>query len=338
MTTKPQDAADSFLNEGTSSTTLPPPTERKEYQRQKRKLPASLDITDKCLPPLTRRKMAVYELLGRDKRDLRIQGGQDGQGNPVPVPQTIEPPPFEFAPTYQFEDRGEEDLGRRRKTMVFTNDIITYNKAKTLAPKELTDLQLDIPTFVNGQLVVDCMANFIKYVWLELHPQNETNKWRDKGRRAEFKRVDIEYVSPHVQLMKMDLAADAEDYVRKLDQKTLTNLAAAFGMNVSLSLGDMKIEMRRLARLKPEEVMFKAPDKSMANMLNVMHALNMGVVDYNPDKMEYWFPEDQKPFYIVPLDATPLESVAQFLATAEGRTAMDELEGLLSYWPSALGE
>lgn len=330
MTTTPKDSADSFLNDDPVTTTVP---ERKKYEGKKRKFPVSLGITEKCLPPMTRRKMAVYELLDMTRKDLRIIGAEDNVGTPVAVPQTKEPPPFEFAPTYQFEDRGEEDLGLKRKTMVYTNDIITYNKAKTLSPKDITELQLDIPTFINGQLVVDCWGNFIKYVWLELHPQNQTNKWRDKTRKPEFKRVDIEYVSPYVSLMHLDLAADTEDMIRKMQKDEIINLAAAFGMSPSLSLSDMKLELRQKARLTPEDVLFKAPSKTMSHLLDVMSAIKMGVVDYNPDKQEYFFPQDDDPFYIVPLDTSnPLEAVAQFLTTSEGSGARTQLTELLEYW------
>lgn len=330
--TSPKDSADSFLNDDAPVTTVP---ERKKYEGKKRKFPVSLGITEKCLPPMTRRKMAVYELLDMTRKDLRIIGAEDNVGTPVAVPQTKEPPPFEFAPTYQFEDRGEEDLGLKRKTMVYTNDIITYNKAKTLSPKDITELQLDIPTFINGQLVVDCWGNFIKYVWLELHPQNQTNKWRDKTRKPEFKRVDIDYVSPHLHLLRMDLSSDAENYVRQLDGKSIINLATAFGMSPSLTLSDMKLELRQRARLNPEEVLFKAPDKYMALLLDVMSGIKMGVVDYNPDKMEYFFPDDEEPFYIVPIDTgNPMEAVAHFLASSEGESAKVQLEGFLDYWKS----
>lgn len=330
MTTTPKDSADSFLNDDPVTTTAP---ERKKYEGKKRKFPVSLGITEKCLPPMTRRKMAVYELLDMTRKDLRIIGAEDNVGTPVAVPQTKEPPPFEFAPTYQFEDRGEEDLGLKRKTMVYTNDIITYNKAKTLSPKDITELQLDIPTFINGQLVVDCWGNFIKYVWLELHPQNQTNKWRDKTRKPEFKRVDIEYVSPHLHLLKMDLAADSEDMVRRMDPKSLINLAAAFGIPSSLSVSEMRLDLRQRARLNPEEVMFKSPDKSHANLLNIISGIKMGVVDYDPNKQEYYFPDDEEPFFIIPLDTSnPLEAVAQYLATSEGKNACDRLEEYLQYW------
>lgn len=287
----------------------------------------SLSLTPKMLPPLTRRRKAIYELINSgNKVDPRIIDG----------PRNIEAAPFQLSPMYEIYDRFEEDPARRRKELIFSNDIRVHeyhNLAASVENKnERIDTKIKMPEFINGQAWVDCEAQYLMYVWWELHPQNESNKFRDKTRTPIFKRIDIEFASPHLQLIRRDLAVDAENYVRKLDAEKLINLAAAFGINTTVGISDIRLDLRVRASKNPEEVLFKSSDKKAATMMNIMKCLDLGILDYRTDTQDFFFPGEEEPFFTHIVGETPIDGLTRYLISPEGADDKADVESLLNFW------
>jgi hypothetical protein len=292
------------------------------------KLPASLTLSTMMLPPLTRRRSAIYQ---------QLEFGVRKDGRIIDGSQFIDSPPLQLHPIYTVYDEFETDLARKNKVMVYSDEIrlheyinpITSNKETGTQPK------IGMPEFVNGQVMVDCEAEYPKYVWWELHPRNESNKHRDKRLKPLFKRVDTEYKSPHVQLIEMDLQLQAENYVIKLDTLSLQALAAAFGMPASTSASDMRVNLRTKVRGSTDgakEVLFKSPDKKAATMINIISALDLGIIDYDPSTTEYMFQHEKESFFVVPLEQTPIEGLVMFLSSPEGQEYKQQIEEMLGYW------
>ena len=306
-----------------------PVPEKKEVE--KRQFPvkrhskkfSSFGLSEKMLPPVTRRRSAIYEMLNLKKVDPRITEG----------PRIVEIPPFQLSPVYEIYDRFEEDWARSRKVMPYSNKINVHEYYNTVDSLKNRDAgpQLDMPEFINGQVRVDCEEEYSRYVWWELHPLNASNKFRDKTKNPLFKRIDTEFTSPYMQLMKMDLAFDAEKYVISCDAEKLYNLAVHFSIPRSTPIQDMRIELRRLARENPQRVMFSSPEKHASTMENVIRATALGIIDYKPETREFFFNEKES-FFQVPMDQAEVESVAKYLVSKEGAKHKETLEASLSFW------
>lgn len=345
--TKKATGLDDFLTNETQdqppvkdTTPIPAPTPPAPQfkKRFKREMPdtSGLIISPKLIPPITRRRMAIYQLLtaSETRFDSRVISTQSGDRIVANGPTRIEPAPFELHPIYELYDPYEPVLAKRRKRMVYSNDIAVqeyYNTNVTNADVS-TNTRIEMPQFIGGQVTVDVVGSFNKYIWFELHPKNLSNKHRDKNVVANFKRIDIEFQSPHAQLMRRDLAIDAERHIIGLNTEQLINLAAAFGIPTNTKPGDMRLEMRRRAADNPREVLFKSPDNKATAMMNIMSAIDLGILDFDPDSQNYYLGEDRNPVWTCLVDQSPLEDFAKFLITPEGREAKEEIESLLNFW------
>src|SRR5882762_3380365 len=129
----------------------PPPTSPPKFEKRKfkREMPdtSGLTLSKELLPPITRRRMAIYQLLSADiKFDGRVVSG----------PNLIEPAPFEMHPIYEIYDPHEPILAKRRKRMVFSNDIAIHEYANTnaLSIDVNTNTRIEMPQFVHGQVTI----------------------------------------------------------------------------------------------------------------------------------------------------------------------------------------
>jgi hypothetical protein len=285
-----------------------------------------ISLSKLLLPPITRRRLAIYQLLSADEKiDKRVIDG----------PNRKEPAPFEMSPLYSIDDPGEKDFTKRQKWMIYSNDAAMHdmiNKNPTTEIDVSKNNRIQIPSFENGQLYIDAQKNYLKYCWLELHPQNQSNKYRNKSVASRFRRIDIEYKSPHVQLMERDLAIDAEKFIIGLDKEKLINLAASFGIPATTPIGDMRLDMRRRAAQNPKEILFTAPDNKMTAILNISNALNLGILEFDPNTQQYYLGDDKNPVHQVLMGATPLEDFAAFLIKPEGADVRNEIYSLISFW------
>lgn len=333
----PKSATDAFLNEEITSSDLttvaplPPKIETKNLGKGRKRTfvrPAGLDLSNRMLPPITRKMVANYESLQDEKFDGRIQEAD----------KAILPPPIDLPPTYPLFDLGEEDFSIANKMMknIVRSEVRQVRQADGQLKPQLEEV-LEYVEFINGQKQVNIATQYMLYAFLELHPLNASNKYRDKNKKPWFKRTDFEYKSVHVQMLQMDLQDDAVKYVMKLNDKELINLAAAMSnptipiMNIPVN--QIRYDMRLRARGNPEEVLYKSPDKKASAMIDVIHALECGVIDFVPERSAYFFGEDNKtPFFEVMADANPLADLAKHISSAEGKEDYDALMEFVNFW------
>lgn len=334
---------DSFLEDdankitGADITTVLPPTPpvkespntnapRTKYKswRDRFSRPQGLSISSKMLPPITRRKIATYETLQESKFDPRIIEGD----------RAIAPPPISLPPTYALFDKGEDDFSIANKMMknVVRSEVRQIRQNDGQLKPQIEEV-LEYVDFINGHKQVNIETEYILYAFLELHPLNESNRHRDLSKKALFRRTDFDYKSSHVQMLQMDLQDEAVRYIMKMNEKDLINLASAMTnptiATINVATTDIRYNLRLRARNNPEEVLYLAPDKKAAMRIDVIHALEMGVLDYVPEKHAYYLASDDRtPIFACQVDANPLEDITKHLITPEGK---DDYEAIMEY-------
>lgn len=305
------------------------PDFRGKKARESDKLFSSVGISRKFLPPLTRRRSAVYQLCNvKSKIDNRL----------TDLDKYPDPFPYQLVPNYTFIDHHEPDLDKREKTMtyyeggsevVYSKDPVTGKNIPTSVPK------IGAPEFIGGQKVVDIFAEYKRYVWWELHPRNASNKWRDKSKEPIFERVDTKYESSHVQAIKMDLQRDAETYVLGLKPDRLINLGAALSnptVDITMPPQELRLSLRNRARNNPEETLFTAPETNGSIKIAVIHALDLGILMFIPDHESYYFGQDEDPMFRVPITTNPFDSLCKYFASEDGKEDYNLVKEQLSFW------
>lgn len=290
--------------------------------------PQGLNISRIMLPPITRRKTATYETLQESKFDPRIIEGD----------KAIAPPPISLPPTYAFFDKGEEDFSIANKMMknVVRSEVRQVRQNNGELKPQIEEV-LEYVDFVNGHKLVNIETEYILYAFLELHPLNESNKHRDKSKKMLFRRTDFDYKSSHVQMLQLDLQDEAVRYVLKLNEKELINLASAMVnpmiATINVPTSDIRYNLRLRARANPEEVLYKAPDKKASMRIDVLHALEMQVLEYVPEKHAYFLTgDDRTAFFQCTLDVNPLEDISAYLATADAKEDYDAVMEYVTFW------
>lgn len=329
---------DDFLNDDNKITTadLQPPKPPVDVKtkpiagRWKRSFfrPQGLDVSDKMLPPITRRKMASYEILQESKFDPRVIEGD----------KAIAPPPYDLPPTYPFFDVGEQDFSRANKMMknVVRSTVRQVRQHDGTIKPQLEE-ELEYVSFVNGHKLVNIQSEYMLYAFLELHPLNESNKFRDRSKKMWFRRTDFDYKSTHVQMLQMDLLAEADRYVVKLTDKEVINLAAAMTNPtipvINVPTTEIRYNLRLRARNNPEEVLYKSPDKKASAQIDVIHACEMGVLEYVPEKNAFFLTgDDQNPIFEVQMDANPMADLARHLSSPDAQDDYAAIMEYVNYW------
>lgn len=288
----------------------------------------SLGISRKFTPRLTRRRTAIYQLVNMKGRiDARLDG----------VDKHVDPPQYDLVPNYTFTDTDEPDLMKREKTMTFfeggTETVYVDGPVKG-KPIPMAIPKIGSPAFINGQMTVNIYNQYPQYAWLELHPRNASNKWRDQGVAPIFERVDTKYDSPHVANIRMDMKRDAETYVISLKPDQLMNLAARLTnptVNANIDPQQLKLALRMRAQQNPEEILYTNPDNLGSIKIACIHALDLGSLTYVPENEAYYM-EGEEPIFQVPVGSNPFEALVEFFNSHEGREAYQELKEEIDFW------
>jgi len=298
------------------------------------KRPLTTDLSDQMLPPITKRHTAIYQLLGLvdgTSTDRRIENSISERGNQVDTSD------YEMHPTYTIFDQFEKDFGRQQKVVTYYDGVQRVNYKDPITGENRPDVRQKVgtPRFSRGQSVVDIMKNYHQYLWWELHPGNLTNKFRDKNKPALFERTDLKFHNPHMDMIRRELKLDAMTYVRKLQAGQAIDLATALDIPiVGLQPSAIKTELYTLAENNPEKVLYKAPDEIMSTTIEIMRAVDLGILDYNAFNKQYFFAQNlNDPFFVVPMDEIPHEALAKFLVrTDEGKMIKERMMEFIYYW------
>jgi len=290
-----------------------------------RMLPDDLPVSKRMAPPLTRRKHAHYKLLRAGGTDGRIQ---------EEWLRRIEVQPFEMTPRYTVYDPFEENITRRNKVLEFIDGTETYtfhNQAIGRDEQRVANKVVN-PVFINGTILIDIEKHYLQFLWFELHPRNESNKRRDTSKPAIFKRVDLEHVNPYLQVVKMNLKGDADNYVRHMSHQKRVALATALNIPTTYSPGDLELILRRMAQDDPEKVMFTAPDAKGAIKLRIHEALQNDILEFHQDTLQWMFSSDNEQLHLVLEGKDPVDDLAQYLQSDRGKKDYEDIQQQLDYY------
>jgi hypothetical protein len=314
-----QDKGSGVLEEGA---VLPNVIIREENSKSRRyKRAVALGLSELILPPITRNRIAVYQYTG---------GKPDNYIDPS-TKQKPEPKDASLPGTYILYDKFEPDLVKKNKLMrnLGRPQIEKDERGKDKIVDTIVDLE-----FVAGFLRIDCIKEYRKYVFTELHPLNGSNRHRENGNEVKFKRVDIKNNKDDAFLIaERELAYDAEGVIRKMVKKDeIVTIAVAMGVyQEGLDVSSLRDSTIIAARKNPKRFFSLRKDVRPAIRLNVIDGLGLGLIEYTPDFKTFIDAEDGKKIHTHLTQDDPIDSIVNFFAT-EGAHHYEKLKATIEYW------
>lgn len=295
---------------------------REDGTSPRRRRAVSLGLSDLILPPFTKATVARYRMINKGRIDPSTKM------EPVESGAT-------FPGTYTFHDKFEPDPVRRNKLMKnLGREEVVFNNETQREERKYTINWIE---FNNGIKEVNIEKDYREYVFMELHPLNASNKYRDIGNMAEFERVDIKTnISPAFQTAMMDLAMDAEMAVVKeiKDQHLIIGYAVQFGLPIDgRQPGEIKQDLRIAARNDPRRFFSFFKDIGPAIKLNIHDGLGKGIITYDTSKNRFEFTETGEVLHTVPIGTDPVNDFVDAIKNEEEKMALyDEMLEMLNYW------
>lgn len=289
----------------------------------KKKMPANIQgLSSQMLPPITKRRLAVYEAIGRGAIDPLTN-------KPLDIaPPLILPGKFVVYDPFQAEINKRNVLLRN-----VTRSEHVIRNGMDMVEDYVEDLIID-----NGFKQVNQEKNYLEYVLMELHPLNESNKWRDKSQAPAFRRSDVIVRKDWSDTSAgMDLAFEAESAVIAMKESDeIISYATACGINTTgryLNKGDdsVKVDLRRFARQNPLDFFKIIPDTAMAIKMTCLEAIDFGTIEYEVDKRQWVFTDGSLVCQHLPGE-NPMESLVRDLQKPGWKKSYEKMQEQLNYW------
>ena len=294
----------------TVKTAIEKPVER----RKKQAVINSIGVTDKMLPKKTNKTLATYQLLSV------------GEIDPLTTEEVL-PPPVIIPPTYTLYDKFEEDPNKSHKVMTRVGGI-QHRLNKDTNKFEQIQTYKDVE-FNGGTLLVNIKTQWNLFVFMELHPLNESNRFRGSYPNigeAVFKRLDTEYKSNASVIADADLAVDAELTVKSMKFDKVRELALALKLPVEgVEPSEIRWSLRLAGRKDPRKFFSTHPDRKLQIKVRILDALQMGVLEYIQDSRKFKFMDESKPFFTAALGKESVGDLVEYLNTKDGASDLQEL-------------
>lgn len=282
-------------------------------------------VSDICLPPVTRKTIATYRMLGMDQIDRSTN-------------QPVEPVDVLLPGSYVFYDRGEQDLTNKSK---FIKNLSRPEiKKDTLTGKQIIDDDLiQEIMFIRGVLRVDTDKQPNLYFFIELHPLNKSNPNRNFDVNPMFERIDLNQTrSMAFKLAEQDLAFEAEDAVRKMEKSADVIGYATSGGVPTMENGKpraitaIKSDLRVRARNNPKWFFSLGNNLKAGVRLNVLDALHWGLIENDVSRKVFHNPVSGGSIHTWLVGEDPVESLVNFYVTEEGQEQYNALVNMVEYW------
>lgn len=289
----------------------------------KKRIPIQLQgLSTEMLPPITKRKVARYEVLGKNVTDPLT-------GEMVsPVPPLIIPGKFVI-----FDPFDSNVMARHKLLKNVTRSERVVRDGKDMVEEYVEDIIFD-----NGMKSVAIEKNFLEYVLLELHPLNESNRYRDKSQTPAFRRIDIDKRLWAESLAGLDLAYEAETAVVNMrEPDKIIALAHAAGVQTAGRTldggpGTVKYDLRIYARQNAKDFFKLSKSSSAAVRMSVIDAKELGLVYYDLDKKAWFFSTtDDIICYVLP-SQDPDKALINCLGHKDYEPSYKLLQNQLNYW------
>lgn len=284
---------------------------------ERKKRAVSLGISELLLPPYSRREIAIYK--------IKSSSIKDPSTGDYPLPTNDE-----FAGRYRFFDKYVKDPAGKWKTMFNLGGLREYyNDASGKTELRHT---VEPVVFNNGILRVNTQTNYRLYVFMELHPNNGTNRNRPHGTPIYFERIDIRNSKSEVfKLAEMDLSIEAEQSVRKLSRDQLIGFAVTAGIaTAGRQTSEISVDLRNFARNNPKKFFSLNNNISPAIRMDVLDAQSLGLIEYDTDKHRWFDCDTEEKLHVVSVDEDPIESLVE--ALKKDSVKHEFIKSKLDYW------
>ncbi len=291
-----------------------------EGYTSRKKRAVDLKLSEPVLPPLTKGRTAVYTWI--EKRGLDPLTGE--------APDPKDP----WLPgTYMFYDKFETDPLRKNKMQ---RNLGRPQIGRDKDDKEVIQDTIEPIEFTAGMCRIVPEQNFRKYVFMELHPLNASNPFRPKGVTALFERTDIKNnKNDAYRAAESQLAFEAEKAVVDIkDRDMVIGFAVSTGdiMTAGRLTETIKTDLRMWARNNPRKFFVMNNNVEVPVRLNLIDAVQLGLIEYQPDKRRYIDPESDKEIFVTTIGKDPLEDFVSAMVKEENREVYNYIMELLNYW------
>ena len=290
-----------------------------------RKLKGRRDIThilsEKLLPPITKRKVAVYQIIMPTYKDPLLSGNPDGD---EAVPYDVVIPG-----TYMIYDPFERDIMKRDKLMRnVTRPGIEIRDGKQVTVEVVEDIIM-----YKGLLEVNQDTQYPLYVLMELHPLNRTNRHRDKSKIPVFERIDMKFRSVASLDAVEDLAEDASRTVKEMKIDDVIGYAATLNISThGVKPDEVRYALRMEAKRDPIAFFKLNPNSEQMVKINFLDALDLGFVEYVMEKKGYRYTTDDRAFFNHAVGEEPVGACVKYLASPKGQENYEKIRDYLGYW------
>lgn len=292
-------------------------------ERKKRAI--DMGLSDLILPPITRKTIAKYRVIGGD------------QINPA-TGQLADVQPIYLEGSYMLYDKGEGDLSKRQKLMQNKTGKKERIRDRKTGLESIEDI-IEPVEFINGVITVSVEAQYPLYVWLELHPLNKSNKHRENGIVPAFERIDIQTnKSTAFMLAEEELQEEALLEIRKMTKVDDINAyAASAGIpttegNKQRDMALIKSDLRGWAYKNPRSFFALSKNARHAIKMTVLEADSFGIIEYDVDKRKWWVPYTMEPVHHVLAGNDPVMDFVDHLAKPDNVAMYDAIRNMLDYW------
>lgn len=294
--------------------------------KEKKKRSIDMGLSTIVLPPIMRKRMAIYRIKDADK--INPATGLPAEKQDVTFPGT-----------YSFYDKGNPDLTKRT---ILMRNIIRQEMVIDKDGRQVLEDVIDPIVFRAGVLQFDIEANYRLYVFLELHPWNESNKFRPMGGETIFERTDIKTnKSLAFKFAEEEMQTDAINIVRDMkDRNIIIGYATSAGIptmenGATRDIPSIKSDLRAIAMKDPRKFLSLSNNTRASVRINILDALSLGFIEYEPDKKRFIDPDGDTGDEILHVHLPgidPNESLIDWMSDPKNLQLYDAILNKLDYW------
>jgi hypothetical protein len=216
---------------------------------------------------------------------------------------------------FTIHDKFEKDHTKRKKVL----KNVTGTSTKVVDGKEVVE-EVVSPIDFNGKgLRIVKEDEYNTLVCLMRANENASNPFRNPRVPALWEEVEPEKGRQQVMDL-MDLQLAAEMYAKSADMKDVVALAKKLNETGDFVIildkrdaGDIRFDMRKIARENPKEFMRYSKDKEMKIKILIEDAVSNLVISYDEDAKEWIWDEDSSLLLKVEAGKEPLKALCAFL-------------------------
>lgn len=289
--------------------------------QSKKKRPNSFGLSDQVMPPYTKKRVAIYQIVN----------GDDGI-NPATNLPVEAVPVLIHGSGYMFSDKFEKDPAKRQK---FIKNVKGYERVVNKDGKEVDEEVIEDILFDRGWKQVVIEDNYMEHLYLELHPNNKSNRFRPQNAPIIFERVDINMSSIASQSAAIDLTLDAGMAVKNMNKEEVYAFASSVS-EINAAAGravhEIRTDLQKWAMSNPIPF-FKLNKNTKAGIqIVVLDALNFGLIGYRADKKAYVDMETDEIISAHTAAEEPMQRLVKYLGSDEGQAWYKQIQDRMNYW------